>query len=117
MNFNIKIPYRLQSPNIKEHWAKTHKRNKKLHLLLNTYLPDLSNCHLPCKVTLTRVGPRALDHDNLVYAFKFLVDEISDRLIPGLARGRADGLGKIEFLYKQKRSKLKEYAVEIQIEF
>ena len=112
----IKVPYRLQSPNVKEHWSKTHKRNKKIRSLLLSYLPDLSNCQLPCNVTLTRVGPRSLDHDNLVYAFKFIVDEISDKLIPGLARGRADGLGNIEFEYKQRKGNPKEYAIIVRID-
>ena len=26
----ISLPIRLQSPNVKEHWTKTHKRNKRI---------------------------------------------------------------------------------------
>lgn len=111
-----KIPIRLRSiANIKEHWAITHKRNKKIKQLLHCYLPDLSKCHLPCKVTLTRVAPRCLDTDNLYYAFKFVVDEVCDMLMPGLARGRADGTGKIKIEYKQERGKPKEYAIIVRI--
>ena len=110
----IKIPIRLVSEaNISDHWTKKHKRKQKVRILLLSYLPDLSNCHLPCKVVLTRIAPRKLDDDNLRTAFKFVRDVLADKLIPGKAAGRADDDERIEWCYEQLKGNPKEYAIKI----
>lgn len=114
--FEVKIPIRLVSEaNMSDHWTKKHARKKKIRLLLLSYLPDLSKCHLPCKVVLTRIAPRKLDDDNLRTAFKFLRDEIADKLIPGKAPGRADDDERIEWCYDQVKGDPKEYGIHIVI--
>ncbi len=71
---------------------------------------------LPCTIHVTRLAPRKLDFDNLCYSFKWIVDSICDRLIPGLERGRADGDKRIkEIKYFQEKGNVKEYSVKIEI--
>ena len=113
----VKIPIRLVSEaNISDHWTKKHKRKQKVRLLLLSYLPDLSKCQLPCKVTLTRIAPRKLDkEDNLPMAFKYVKDFLADKLIPGKAAGRSDDDERIEWNYEQEKGDPKEYAVYIVI--
>ena len=80
-----------------------------------TSLKNVEKPCLPCKVTLTRVSPRALDIDNLWSAQKICIDVIADWIIPGLAPGRADGQEGLEFDCKQRKGKVREYALEIKI--
>lgn len=63
---------------------------------------------------LVRIAPRMLDEDdNLREAFKTIKDAVSDKLLPGLQPGRADGDDRIMWLYGQKKGIPKYYAVEI----
>ena len=71
---------------------------------------------LPCTVKMIRIAPRSLDYDNAVYSFKSYRDAISDELIPGFARGRADDDNRIKWEYGQEKGKPKEYAIRIEIE-
>lgn len=68
---------------------------------------------LPCKIGLTRLSTRKLDDDNLVGAFKWIRDEIADCLIPGQAKGRADGDQRLSWEYRQQKSPLPRIRVEI----
>lgn len=114
----IKLPIRLVSEaNNTDHWRVKHNRNKKIKLMLKKYWPKDLHVKFPCKITLTRVAPRQLDDDNLVFCFKFVRDEISDYLIPGMARGRADGGTRLEYLYKQRKGEPKEYGLIIRLLF
>lgn len=61
----------------------------------------------PCKVRLTRIGPRALDGDNLQGSFKYVRDTIA-RMI-----GIDDGDPLIEWFYYQRKGA---YGVQIEIE-
>lgn len=60
---------------------------------------------LPCEITMIRYGPRLLDSDNLQTAFKSIRDKIADLLIPGLAKGQADGDPRLIWRYDQQKSK------------
>lgn len=113
----IRIPYHLPSEaNISDHWTKKHKRKKRLQLLLLSYWPAVK-IELPCVVTLTRVAPRSLDYDNLVYAFKNTKDFIADKIVPGRAAGRADDDDRISWEYGQKKGiRPNEYAIIVRIE-
>lgn len=113
----VRIPYKLPSEaNLSDHWTKKMKRKKKLQGLLLAYLPDLKQIKLPCEIILTRISPRSLDYDNLVYAFKPCLDKVCSLLIPGLAPGRADGDPRIKnIIYKQEKGNKKEYAIKIEI--
>ena len=91
-------------------------RKKKQKKILSLFL---RNSHItpPCRVTLTRIAPRDLDeHDNLPAAFKTIIDAIADRLVPGLAPGRADGDKRITWEFAQRKGSPKTYALEITLE-
>lgn len=62
---------------------------------------------LPCVVTLVRIGPKALDTDNLAGALKAVRDGVADRL------GIQDNDPRVVWKYGQKRG---EYGVEITLE-
>jgi len=96
----------ISEANNHEYWRKKYVRNKKhKNSVRRVWLSKRPTIRLPCKVSLTRIGPRLLDSDNLAYAFKAVRDELGDLIIPGLAPGRADGEGMgIEWFYKQEKS-------------
>lgn len=115
MTIEIKIPIRLISEaNNTDHWRVKHKRKKKIQALLLTYWPDES-IELPCTVTMTRIAPRELDYDNLVYANKALFDSICGKLRPGFLPGRADRTDLIKPIYLQEKGEPKEYSVKIKV--
>lgn len=113
-----KIPIRIvSSANLKEHWAKKYKRERSQRDTIRIYLtPILDKISLPVKITLTRIGPRKLDDDNLSYSLKSHRDHICCLLRPGLAPGRGDGDDLIKFDYKQNKGEPKEYALQITFE-
>ena len=112
----LKIPLRVVSEaNMSEHWTKKHKRKKEQKRLVTIFAKDAVRLiKPPVTVKLTRVAPRALDQDNLVASFKHVLDVISDLIHPGLAPGRADGLGDISFSWHQEKGKPKEYAILVE---
>ena len=61
----------------------------------------------PYVVTLTRVGPRRIDSDNAVSAFKHVRDEIAARI------GINDGDTRIAWLYRQERGP---FSVRVRVE-
>jgi hypothetical protein len=99
--------------NVKEHWAKRHRRHKTQNLKIWQAMRTI-NPQLPCKVNLIRVAPRALDYDNLVGAMKSIRDCVADQLIPGLAPGRADNFAGLSWEYAQKKDKPKYYGLSIE---
>ncbi len=106
----ISLPIRLQSPNVKEHWTKTYKRNKRIAqaigfmLKTNTDLARIAQNlkkdswpwstkkkapkGLKIKVTLIKRG-RLFDYDNFVYAMKPVRDTTCGFFFD-LAPGQAD---------------------------
>lgn len=101
------LPLRIESvANKREHWSARARRTK-AHRLAALAVPTHP---LPCIVTLTRVGPRKLDDDNLASGFKALRDGIADRL------GVDDGDSRVTWRYAQVRGKAKEYAARVTIE-
>lgn len=116
---NLKIPMKTvsESNRTSEHWTKKAKRHKKqqqvIRYILNT---QEKPPYFPVKVTLTRIAPRSLDsHENLPMAFKWITDAISDWLIPGLAKGRADSDKRIQWEFEQQKGNVREYAILITI--
>ena len=63
---------------------------------------------VPCVVTMTRVGPRALDDDNLRSALKSTRDGLADRL------GVKDNDPRVEWRYAQAKGKPAAVIVEFQ---
>ena len=112
----IEIPIKIITPNKMEHWRtkyNRHKKNKKsITQILTSYI---SKINLPVDIYLTRIAPRKLDYDNLVFSLKSHRDIISDLLIPGLRPGYADGDERLRFHYAQEKRRPKEYLLKIKI--
>jgi hypothetical protein len=102
----IELPLRLVSvANVREAWQARARRTK-LHRNAAVAVPRVP---LPVLVTITRLGPRALDDDNLSSSAKALRDGIAARL--GVDDGRTD---LIRFRYAQEKSKA--YGVRVTLE-
>lgn len=120
----IILPIRLQSPNVKEHWTKTYKRNKRVAQVIGFSLRTNSEvCRLrdklfsntkvakngktsfkgfKIKITLVKLG-RPFDYDNMVFAFKAIRDATSSFFFPKLAAGQADCQDCFDFDYLQEK--------------
>lgn len=81
---------------------------------------------LPCEITLTRLSPRTLDKDNLPTAFKYVIDELAEILMPEYKasyvnkkgkrvqiKGRADADPRITWHYRQEKNHF--YGIRIEI--
>lgn len=102
----VVLPIRIESvANLRESWQARHRRAK-AHRLAALAVPAHP---LPCVVTLTRVGPRALDDDNLQGGFKALRDGVAARL------GVDDADPRVTWKYGQRKGKPKEYAAIVGI--
>lgn len=101
--------------NLREHWAKragrTKKqrhaiwlawRSRKLHQLEFPWTAD--SAHVT--VTLTRIGPRRLDDDNLAASFKATRDQVAAEL------GIDDGSERLEWRYRQEKGA---YGIRVEI--
>lgn len=93
--------------NMHEHWSHKSKRavqqKKVVWAKWNQVQPQVS---LPCIVTLTRCAMKILDEDNLMIAFKAIRDQLADLILPGLAKGQADGDPRIKWEYAQEKAKI-----------
>lgn len=89
--------------NSHEHWRVRYARSqvqKAMVQELIDYDEELSDV----EITLTRCSRRSLDSDNLPTSLKYIRDAIADKLIPGLAPGRADNDPRLTWVYKQRKS-------------
>jgi len=113
---NYYIPLRIESEGNKcEHWTKKHIRRKNIAQAIKYVLHNLTILP-PCTVILTRVAPRFLDEeDNLRSALKWPKDCVAEKLIPGLAPGRADGSKDIKWKFQQEKGKVREYGLKIEV--
>ena len=113
----INVPIRIRSEaNIAAHWTAKYKHRKSILKILNNYFPK-EQLTPPCAVTLTRIAPRTLDYDNLVYSMKYIRDYVADKLVPNLAAGRADNTPGLSFFYDQRKGNPKEYSLELILNF
>ena len=112
----IEIPIWIRSEQAQSaHWAASMTRHTRQKKAIRTIISPLS-ISTPCSINLIRYAPHLMDsHDNLPYAFKWIVDTIAAKLIPGLAPGRADSSEKLTWRYNQIKSKEKK--IEIVFEF
>ena len=98
--------------NLREHWAARHRRaTKQKQAVVWTMYEAVRapgwKIYFPVYVTLTRIGPRALDPDNCACSFKHVQDAIASVL------GVDDGDTKrVRWTYKQRKGMPGEYAVE-----
>lgn len=81
--------------------AQQHRAMGRLAVSANGPAPAL-----PVTVTLVRVGPRALDDDNLAFAFKAIRDGVADAL------GVKDHDARVTWAYAQEKGP---YAVRIEL--
>lgn len=110
----ITLPIRLVSEaNMRDHWGKKAKRVAQQRGLVRLALwHHRHEFGETAVVTLTRIAPRELDkHDNLRAAMKGVVDGVADAF--GLPNDRDP---RVEWRYAQRRGKVREYGVEINIE-
>jgi hypothetical protein len=102
------FPMKLASlANVREHWRVKHRRSKEQRALLHGMLWTASKPLLPATVTITRIGKKKLDSDNLAISAKHVRDGIAD------AYGVDDGSDLYTWKYEQEIGK--EYAVRIEI--
>lgn len=108
----INLPIRtISEANTREHWSKVARRAKgqrtyaKLEVLLRRSC--LHGIAYPITITLTRIGKRRLDSDNLQRSFKAVRDGVADGI------GIDDGDSRLVWLYGQEIGK--EYGVRIEI--
>lgn len=100
----------ISEANKREHWAVAHTRHRRqkesitYHLMMHNIARKL-----PVAITMTRCSPRLLDDDNLVTAFKYVRDAISEYLIydveskKRIAPGRADSDPRLQWTYSQEK--------------
>lgn len=121
MKATVHLPLKKPLPsaaNLREHWAAKARRVKAQRVLtrialfatpgllsLRGYFSSLPSTRIAC--TFTRVGPRALDSDNLQGAFKSVRDEVAKFF------GLDDGSGRWAWDYQQARG---EPAIRIELE-
>lgn len=108
--------HRLDSwTNLRGHWRSLQRRKDKEKQVTAWMLASMAPLPpLPCVVTLTRLGPRELDDDNLPGAFKYVRDTIATAL------GTHDGpSAPVRWVYAQRRTTVKDasrYGFTITIE-
>lgn len=99
--------------NQREHWAVKHKRKKDQQEEVSAALQNAlrgRRVQMPCTVTLTRIGPKALDTDNLAGAMKHAQDEVARKL--GIDDGDVE---KVKWVYQQRPVRQHFYGVTIRI--
>jgi len=115
----IKLPVKTVSEaNIREHWALKARRarNQRQTALLFTQLAvrKFKPSWFPVKgklvITITRIGVRQLDDDNLARAHKAVRDGIADALKVD------DGDDRLSWCYEQRRGDVREYHVLVKLE-
>ena len=112
----FQAPLKLVSEaNCREHWSKKSRRAKlQRETAAACTRSELRAFHrqlvAPLVVTITRIGVRKLDDDNLARSGKAIRDGIADAL------GIDDGSDAIKWQYSQRKGAPREYAVHVSIE-
>lgn len=109
----ITLPIKITSPanGSHGHWASDAKRRKDQRTITKWGLMGAPRPPLPVVVTLTRIGVRDLDSDNLAGGFKSVRDEVAAWL--GCGDSTRDP---ITWQYTQERGAPRQYAVRITVE-
>lgn len=109
MSLRLELPLKIVSvANRREHWGARHRRAAKHRETAHTVMLQLKVVPMPCRITLTRIGPQQLDDDNLAGAFKAARDGIADRL------GVPDNDPRVSWRYAQQHGK--GYSASITVE-
>lgn len=113
-HLDFQVPIRTVSEaNQREHWAERRKRKigqqeEMMAVLHNNLLGR--KIEFPCLVKLTRIGPKAMDKDNLAGSFKHVQDAIARKL--EVDDGDTE---KVTWEYHQMPIRVREYFVKVQI--
>lgn len=100
------VPIELPSLlNTRMHWTKMLRLKNRQKAAVKKYIKDAIVPSLPLIVTITRIGPRELDGDNLQGACKYVRDEIARRV------GVDDRSKLYTWVYLQRKGK---YRVDIE---
>lgn len=113
--------------NCSEHWTIKSKRHRQQQFFIRSiFAKEKKEITLPCTVYMVRLSPRLLDDDNLLSAFKWIRDEISECLLPDKKKvyltkngkirkvyGRCDDDPRIKWIYGQAKSKKTGIRIEI----
>jgi hypothetical protein len=107
----VTAPIRIEStPNLREHWAARAKRSREQRTAIWYALKAAKVPYsFPCRITITRIAPRALDTDNLAAGCKAVRDGIADWL------ELLDNHPSLTWAYAQETGKPKEYALKVEI--
>ncbi len=113
----VEIPMHIYPfSNTSYHWTINHKNKKAQKELVKLNLCVHEDEFMKAKflyVRLTRLSPRELDFDNLILAFKAIIDAICEIKHPNLAPGRADGKKDFKFEFEQDKGKPEKIRIEI----
>ena len=96
------LPIKVESPNVREHWSKTYKRNKVHAAIIKFLFRELQDVTMPCKITFVRIGVKPLDDDNLVFSCKGIRDSCV-AIITGKRRGIGDDDPGFTYAYLQEK--------------
>ncbi len=112
----IEIDLRIVSPaNQRCHWSDKAKRTRSERIHVHYEWRNMLatrhwvNPKLPCVVTLTRIGPRKFDTDNLARGFKAVRDQVATELKID------DGSDLVTWVYEQRKGGRREYKVIIEV--
>jgi hypothetical protein len=110
---DLLLPIKITSPanGSHGHWSADAKRRKKQRTIVKWGLMPLPKPPLPVVVTLTRIGPRDLDTDNLAGGFKSVRDEVAAWLWCGDSTRDP-----VTWVYRQQRGEPRQYAITIAVE-
>lgn len=105
----VTLPIRTRSTlNMREHWAVRARTAKTQRQVAALSLWGKPKPKAPMTITLTRVGVRKLDSDNLAASLKHTQDGIADWLCID------DGDERLTWVYRQRLGK--QYAVDVEFE-
>lgn len=101
----VKVPVKIVSvANLREPWQAKHRRSKEHREAARWAFVGIKPPLLPLVITITRVGGRKLDDDNLISGCKALRDGIADWLFID------DGSDKLTWRYEQRKEPNAAYA-------
>lgn len=92
-----------------QHWRKLTKIKNRQKAAAKVCLHNIEIPPLPLLITITRIGPRKLDDDNLASACKYIRDQIAATV------GVDDGSDQYSWRYEQKTSHYGQYGVDVEI--
>lgn len=102
-----------------EHWAVRMHRVKYIQQELNSLKVDINKnfsiSDISLTVKLSRISPRSLDYDNLVFAFKPVRDKIAHIFFPNSKMGQYDTSKYFNWIYSQEKGAPQEYSITIEI--